>query len=314
MATSSFDIRPDSQRREVTLRDFFERKLYRELSQLFKWDGLPEELPYDYMEKALIHQGKVMFFYDQEYGNMALACYTDGVNVYGKPINARAIRFTTEDGMADYSRLISYRYKKDLTDKNKVCVVIENMYGGEPMVEIVEFYAQRLAMLQQAFDTNTIWQNLPPIFTASSPDMVLSIKTMFSAITEGKPWVILDKEMLVAGKGIPVEYIDVKNKLADIYDAMNEIYGSFKETVGINSPGADKKERLLTDEVNANNQSIQTCLQIMLSCREVACEEIKKVFGLDITVSASGSDNEEIEEDEEDGSSDDGTQERSSDE
>src|SRR5690606_13879060 len=102
---------------------------------------------------------------------------------------------------------------------------------------------------------NTIWQNLPPIFTASSPDMVLSIKTMFSAITEGKPWVILDKDMLVAGKGIPVEYIDVKNKLADIYDAMNEIYGSFKETVGINSPGADKKERLLTDEVNANNQS-----------------------------------------------------------
>ncbi|NCC80160.1 MAG: hypothetical protein EOM07_11235 [Clostridia bacterium] len=304
MATSTFDVRPDQ---EQSIYEFFRTKLLRELSQLFEWKGLPEEVPYDYLEMALTHSGRAMFFYDATYGYMTLACSADGVNVYGKPIRARAIRFTTDMGMPDYQRTIYHRYDEKM-EKEKACVMIENMYGGEPMLNIVDFYAKRMAMLQQAFDTNALWQNLPPIFTTPNDNMKLSIMKLFSDIRSGKPWIIVDKEML-AVNGVPVEFIEVQNKLADIYDAMNEIYNSFKETVGINSPGADKKERLLLDEVNANNQSIQTCLHIMQTCREVACEEINEVFGLNISVQARGAD--EAEGDVEDGTGDDGAEDGS---
>lgn len=266
---------------------FFKNKLYREIQQLFEWTGLPEELPYDYMEYSLTHDGRVMFFKDEKFGHMALACYTEGINVYGKPTRARSIRLGTEEDLFDVERMIVHRYDETMPTE-KACVLIENMYGGESMESIIDFYARRLALLQQAFDTNALWQNLPPIFTTNTEAMKLSIEKMFSDIMTGQPWIVMDKEMLNGSTGIPVEFIAIQSRLADLFDAMNEVYSAFKETVGINSPGADKKERLLKDEVNSNNQSIQTCAEIMLSSRKIACEEIKKVFGLDITVDIRG--------------------------
>ena len=50
---------------------FFRDKLVREVTNLFKWTGLPEEIPVDYLEYSLITHGKVMFFYDDELGYLA---------------------------------------------------------------------------------------------------------------------------------------------------------------------------------------------------------------------------------------------------
>lgn len=295
LARTTFDRRSNNGIDDIE--QFYYNKLMRELSQLFKWENLPPEIPYDYMEKALIHTGRVMYFYDNDMGYMTLACHADGINVYGKPIRATAIRIGTNEGMMNYKRKIIHRYDENI-EKDKACVVIENMYDGDSMAVIVSFYAKRLANLQRAFDTNSLWQNLPPIFTALNDDMKLSINKLFTQILSGKPWTIVDKEMLMGGKGVPVQYIDIKSKLAELYDAMNEVYNSFKETVGIDSPGADKKERLITDEVNSNKQSIQTCLQIMLTTRQVACEEINDVFDANISVDVRRPDsdhNEEVE-------------------
>ena len=40
----------------------------------------------------------------------------------------------------------------------------------------------------------------------------------------------------------------------------------------------EKKERLVTDEVNSNNEFINNNLEIMFKCRKLACEEINKLF------------------------------------
>ena len=66
-------------------------------------------------------------------------------------------------------------------------------------------------------------------------------------------------------------------------------YAEFRHTVGIDSR-IDKRERVLTGEIDANKQSIETCLQIMLSQREIACQQINKFFGLNISVKARGED------------------------
>ena len=48
----------------------------------------------------------------------------------------------------------------------------------------------------------------------------------------------------------------------------------------------EKKERLLQDETNANNEQITLNVEIGLRERERACEEINEMFGLDIQVYA----------------------------
>ena len=55
--------------------------------------------------------------------------------------------------------------------------------------------------------------------------------------------------------------------------------------LGINTT-IEKKERLLQDETNANNEQITLNVEIGLRERERACEEINDRFGLELSVYA----------------------------
>jgi hypothetical protein len=54
--------------------------------------------------------------------------------------------------------------------------------------------------------------------------------------------------------------------------------------MGINNANMDKRERLVDDEVRANNEQVEMSYQIMLKAREMACEKINKLFGTNISV------------------------------
>ena len=59
-----------------------------------------------------------------------------------------------------------------------------------------------------------------------------------------------------------------------------------KELLGVNNnPNVDKKERLLVDEVNANNEATEDNISHRLKERELFCERVNKAFGLNISVS-----------------------------
>lgn len=263
---------------------FYRGQLIREVSNLFEWSGMPDEIPLDYVERVLITEGKVMFFYDPSvYGYMALACGVRGYNIYNKPTVAYAIAPNMEGIKIRYERIIVYQYNKNI-DPEKGCVLINNMYGGQSLLGIIDFYGRRLAMIQQAFDTNALWQNIPVLFPVPSDDVKLSIEKLFQKIYSGRPWVIVDE--LLAGGEKPVQGlpIDVPYRLDVLMDSLREVKQRFYETIGINTPGADKKERLLEDEVNANEQALDTALKVMLNQRKKACKEINKLFGLNVDV------------------------------
>lgn len=267
---------------------FYKKKLVREVSNLFKWEGLPDEIPYDYLEKTLISQGMAMFFYDENaYGYMALRCGKRGHNLYDQPTTAFAVAPNDQLLKTNYTRTIVHRYDEDI-GKDKACVLINNMYMGEGLNEIIDHYAYRLALVQQAFDTNAIWQNVPVIMTVDNANMKLSVDKLFADIFKGKPWVLVDNQLLGKENGTQADPITVPFLLDKLYDAKNEIYNEFKATIGIDHVAVDKKERLIVGEVESNEQSTETCLEIMLSQRRIACEEINKVFGLNISVKVNG--------------------------
>ena len=264
---------------------FFKSKLLREVSNLFIWSNLPDEIPKDYLERSLIQHGRVMFFPDDNLGYMALVCSTQGYNIYGKPVMAIATTPNTEGQETYHQRTILHEYT-ELIDLNQSCVLIDNMYDGESLQHILDHYAQRLALIQQAFDTNALWQNMPPLYSVPDSTTKLSIEKLFSDIMSGQPWVVVDDQLKAIGsQSVVGTLIEMPFLLDKLHDAMNEVYGAFKATVGIDTAGADKKERLIVDEVNANNQATQTCLSVMLSQREKACKLINRLYNLNISVS-----------------------------
>jgi hypothetical protein len=54
--------------------------------------------------------------------------------------------------------------------------------------------------------------------------------------------------------------------------------------LGINNSNQDKRERLVADEVAANDQQISAARNSAMGARKYACEQINKRFGLDISV------------------------------
>lgn len=275
--------------------NFYRKRLSREVSNLFKWEGLPEEIPEDYLERTLIHNGMVMFFYDESaYGYMALESQIRGFNLYNQPTIAFSVAPNDVGLPTHYERYIVHKYDEKI-GIDKSCVLINNMYKGESLNSIIEHYAYRMALIQQAFDTNALWQNIPVIFSTDSQEVKLSIEKLFSDIVSGKPWVVVDKTLVAKENGLQSETVEIPFLLDKLYDSKNEVYNEFKSTIGLKTPGADKKERLIVDEVNSNKESTETCLEIMLKQRRIACEEINRVFGLDVSVNVHFEEDEDYE-------------------
>jgi hypothetical protein len=54
--------------------------------------------------------------------------------------------------------------------------------------------------------------------------------------------------------------------------------------LGIGNAKQDKKERLVADEVAANDEQIESSREVMLKARQLACDKINNMFNLSISV------------------------------
>ena len=282
---------------------FYREQLYQQLSHMFKWDGLPSTVPNDYIERNLIRYGYLLFYEDENIGMDVLRATVMGYNRHDLPVLARTWTATTNSEVhPQIERTIKYLSDSEDSieqfDATKDGVLIMNMAFGENCTTIVDHFAQRLALVQQAFDTNLLWANVPYIFQTSSDETKLSIEKLFSDIFTGKPFTIVDKELFVDNKdrtGVPTDITFIGK---DLLDVQNEIMMRFKQTVGFDTSGVEKAERVLQAEIDSNTQHTKSVLQIMLEQREKACEAINAFFGTNITVTLVGQ--QEMEEAQED--------------
>ena len=299
---------------------YFKEQLYMELAHMFEWTGLPQTVPQDYLERNLVRYGYCLYYEDEEIGQDILRCEVVGYNRHDLPVSARTFTPNTINERTNITRNI-----KRLADSQDAIekfnpqtdgVLIMNMANGnyakgQHMGMIVDHFAQRLALAQQAFDTNLMWANVPYIFQVSTDETRLSIEKLFSDIFTGQPFIITDKSLFTDNKeraGLPsgIKYIG-----KELLDTQNEIMMKFRERVGFNTAGVDKAERVNTLEIQSNDQHTKSVLEIMLYQRRQAAEAINAFFGTNITVDILADDStaliDEDEEGEEDGTSDGGT-------
>lgn len=278
---------------------YFEEQLLRELSNLFIWEGLPSTVPHDYLEQNLIRNGYVLYYEDESIGADVLRCSITGYNRHDRPTNARTYTATSNahEDFSNVDRRLRYLSDSkdvvDTFDKTKDGVLIRNMESGQTAWEIVRHYARRLALAQQAFDTQLLYANMPYIFATSDKSTKLSIERMFKDIFDGKPLIIADDSLFKDNKdrtGIPTQ---IQFIAKEIFDVINEIKMDFRQTIGIDTAGVEKAERVNTLEIESNEQATKNVLQIMLSQRKQAVEAINEFFEENISVDVIGGSKEE---------------------
>lgn len=231
---------------------------------LFEWSGLPESIPSYYIERTLYRDGKILFFSDSRYGFMALPCgEVGGVNPYGEYLKYRATGFN---------------YNKEYTVDNSVC--IWNNPSKSPTEQHVQYFADKIMRIERSIDVNLNVTRIPWIFKGNGNNL-LSLKNIYAQVERNEPVIYLDNKIADDLDVLETPSIYLCDKFADLrHDYINEVATFF----GIKNANTDKRERLITDEVNANNEFTEYNVDFMLECRKIACDKINKMFGLNINV------------------------------
>ena len=98
-----------------------------------------------------------------------------------------------------------------------------------------------------------------------------------------------NEPVIFADKNLDTNDVTVLNTTAPIvFDKLQvqktNVLNECLTFLGINNANTDKRERLVTNEVESNNEMIQVNSDVMLEARKQACKEINEMFGLNISV------------------------------
>ena len=233
----------------------------------FKWENLPNGIESRYIEMMLYDNGECAFFEHPDLGFCVLRSNPrENLNVYGEP-----------------TKLTLSGFNEHRTVMMDDCVRIINNDLATPTSLHIMHYARRMAEIDDIIMQNLRQQRVPYLF-ATDDNNQYTMKTLYDQIYQGEPAIFVDKTMLNGNSQnimlIPTESPYLVDKLQIQKQEMERELLTF---LGINNT-LEKKERLLTDETNANNQFIQMCSDVDFKTRQKACEDINKKFGLNIRV------------------------------
>ena len=118
------------------------------------------------------------------------------------------------------------------------------------------------------------------------------LKKMFDEIMSGNPAVFVDKALYNKNTGdlsLQLFNRDLRSTYIanDILETMRKIKVMFFNDIGVPNANTEKKERLITDEVNANNIETQTKFSLWLDEIKRGFEKANKLFNLDLSVNPS---------------------------
>lgn len=251
---------------EVTFYEY--RDMLTELAiTMFDWKNLPLSIDKRFLELTLFLNGQAIFFKDEELGFLTLKSINNGnFNVYGIPKRRRA--YADNNG-----------YTRDLTDEDSI--LIYNNYLHTNSVRIVEMYAHRLWNLDRIIDVNTNAQKTP-ILVRCKESQKLTLKNVYKEFDGNAPVIYAyqqfdPNDIQVLTTGAP--YIADK-----IYTLKTQIVNEFLTRVGISNTNYQKRERLISEEVQRSQGATIASRYSRLDMRRQACEQINEMFNLNISV------------------------------
>lgn len=231
---------------------------------MFEWINLPESVDEEFIEKVLFDTGKLVFFKDDDFGYMVARCTIAGqLNFYEKPTKVR----TATVGSIFTNKEI------DL-DKG---VIIRNNVSEIPTRPTVQLFAKRISDSQRTIDINIDAQKTPLLLLCDDKQK-LTLINLYKQYEGNRPVIMGNKnlsEIIDKVKAIKTDAPYVADKIMKYkHDLSNEFF----TFLGINNVNTDKRERLVTNEVDANNEQIELSASIMLNSRKRACKLINKMF------------------------------------
>lgn len=254
---------------DLTYTDYYKRLSLIALA-CNQWDNLPNNISERWIERFLYSEGKCVVFEDKKMGLMVTKCEEFGtLNNYDEP--------TLVQPVAN-----NYQYEGEPLINGKNCVVIWNNDLMVPTRNTIQLFAYRLADITRTADINIGAQKTPTMLVGNDKN-ILSLKTVYKQWSGNEPVIYFNKDG-INGNIIQAIKTDAPPVFDKLRDEKHQIWNECMTFLGINNANMDKRERLVTDEVRANNEQVDISGDTMLKSRQEACERINKMFKTNISV------------------------------
>lgn len=244
----------------------------------FKWEGLPNTVDERFLEKVLFENGLAVFFYENKDFNAYLALRgspSGRLNMYDNPISY------TVTGNTQISRVLS----------SKHCVPIWSNFSRTPDRDIINIFSEQLATLDRSIEINSFNLRQNRIIVAEE-NQRLSFANFNKQLEEGASAVFTTSSILQEG----VSVLDVggdPRSLPALMETRVKTWNQCMLLLGINNnPGEEKTERLVSDEVSANDDQVKHQRSVSLNARRQACEVMNRRYGLSVSVDYVSGDNQ----------------------
>ena len=238
---------------------------------MFEWENLPVSMNARFIEMCLYYNGQCAFLYDENYGYINTMASDGGyINIYGLP---------TE--LICYSYRFNQRRSLYMTDtgeeKDKECILVMNNYERYPTASSISLFAYRLAEAQRTADVNIKSQRTPILITTDQKQY-FTLKKMYEEYDGNTPAIFADKN-LVNPDALKAIKTDSPFIAQNIMDYKREIWNEFLTFMGISNL-SEKRERMITNEIDSNNELVNLNLQALLIPRKEACRQFNEKYGL----------------------------------
>ena len=240
---------------------------------MFEWVNLPDSMNAQFLERCLYYDGMAALFKDSNYGFINTKCASSGdINIYGLPTKLNCYSFNYQELRSLYTGIVPNE------SEDNQCILVQNNWDRIPTAGTMELFALRLYEAERTCDVNIKSQKTPVMILINEHQRVL-MENLYNQFNGNRPFIFGDKDQLNADmiKSIRTDAPFIADKVIEYKKA---IWNEALTFLGINNIMEEKKERLITDEANSNNELINLNLQSRLAPRQMACKQFNEKFGL----------------------------------
>lgn len=263
MADKPNDVDGQANRSAMYYRDWMLRKIF----SIFKIEGIPEGWDLDYMLTHLWLDGYFCIT-DTSMGVLPLQTGITGHNVFNHPTTCIIANVV----LGSFQRTIDVD-----------CTLVKIAYNYTGMERLLDRYAYLLAACDSGIAVNIMNTKATFIGEVKSKTMAETYKKMYDQITCGSPAVFYNN---ADGESTFYLFNTKQSFIADdLQELKRNIINEFLTEIGINNANLGKRERLITDEVNANNEEIYANIDHWLTNIREGFNKANAMFGLNLRIS-----------------------------